>query len=67
MEILAHIVDELQVIRHYFTAKKGDTMPILFTDLILKGDEPKKKETQGFQSGEAFDEAWNKLVKGGDD
>lgn len=67
MEILAHIVDELQIVRHYFTAKQGDPMPPLFTDLILEENKPKKKDSAGFQSGKAFDEAWSKLAKGGGD
>ncbi len=67
MEILAHIVDELQIMRYSLTAQKGDSLPTLFTDLIMDGEGHKSKEaTQGFRSGEEFDEAWKNLAKGGD-
>lgn len=64
MEVLAHIADNLAVIRHYLTGKKGDRTPILFTELIA---EPEEKEpiAQGYRDGAAFSEAWNNITKGG--
>lgn len=66
MEVLAHIADELKIIRHYFTAEKSDPMPTFFTELIHEDEKRSKKNAQGFQSGEAFDEAWKQLAEGGD-
>ena len=61
--LLAHIADELALIYHYLTAKKGDSPPYLFTDYLY--EEPKDKEGNliRFASGEAFMDEWKKLTE----
>ena len=62
LEIFAHIADELALLRYYFTAKDGDDTPVLFTDLIRESYYEKTSSSEGFDSGEAFDEAWKNLT-----
>lgn len=65
-ELLAHIADNLAILRYRFTAQSGDDLPTLFTDLIQDNQPEKSGAVESYQDGNAFSEAWKRLTKGGE-
>lgn len=62
LEIMAHIADELALIRFFLTrSKKSDPLPELFTDHLIT--ERSEGSQVVFESGKAFHDEWTKLTK----
>lgn len=62
----AKAADELAMLMYSFTedAAKGRNRPELLSDFIIEKQEP-KQTNQGYDSGEDFLAAWEKITKGG--
>ena len=62
--MVAHIADDLKMFDYSFSddAKHHRNKPKLFTDEIFSREEPKK--TDGFDSGNDFDDWWQNMTKG---
>lgn len=62
----AKAADELAMLLYSFTedAAKGRNRPELLSDFIVEKQEP-KQTNQGYDSGEDFLAAWEKITKGG--
>lgn len=62
LDLQAHIADTLTLIHYHLFSGKDDPVPRLYTD-IINGAADSDGEIEGYESGEAFDEAWNREVR----
>lgn len=62
--MIARAADDIALLLYSFTqdAEDGKNMPHLFTEMMTGGTAPVEKETKGFESGAAFDQAWKQAI-----